>query len=167
MSRKRHQQGNLKVVRGRWIAPWWKGGHRRNKALGKAGKITKSQAQDKLAEILAPIYTQQQGPNRRLEIRRFEEWVFPSETRKTPLATDTCWRRWIAPRLKPVGLEWVNFQVMRRTHASLMRELKVDPKTVADQLGHSVDVDLNVYTTTALGPRKEALNAFESALRVM
>jgi len=56
---------------------------------------------------------------------------------------------------------------MRRTHASLMRELKVDPKTVADQLGHSVDVDLNVYTTTALGPRKEALNAFESALRVM
>jgi len=61
----------------------------------------------------------------------------------------------------------VNFQVMRRTHASLMRELKVDPKTVADQLGHSVDVDLNVYTTTALGPRKEALNAFESALRVM
>ena len=96
-----------------------------------------------------------------------EEWVFPSETRKTPLAKDNCWRRWIAPRLKPVGLEWVNFQVMRRTHASLMRELKVDPKTVADQLGHSVDVDLNVYTTTALGPRKEALNAFESALRVM
>ena len=73
MSRKRHQQGNLKVVRGRWIAPWWKGGHRRNKALGKAGKITKSQAQDKLAEILAPIYTQQQGPNRRLEIRWFCE----------------------------------------------------------------------------------------------
>ena len=57
-----------------------------------------------------------------------------------------------------------NFQAMRRTHASLVRELKVDPKIVADQLGHSVDVDLNVYTKTALGPRKEALNTFESAL---
>ncbi len=61
-----------------------------------------------------------------------------------------CWRRWIAPRLKRVGLEWVNFQVMRRTHSSLMRELKVDPKTVADQLGHSVDVNLNVYWTEPL-----------------
>ena len=69
-----------------------------------------------------------------------EAWVFPSETRKTPLSKDNCWRRWIAPRLKTIGLEWVNFQVMRRTHASLMRELKVDPKAVADQLGHSVDV---------------------------
>ena len=48
-----------------------------------------------------------------------------------------------------------------------MRELKVDPKTVADQLGHSVDVDLNVYTKTALALRKEALETFESALRVM
>jgi integrase len=61
----------------------------------------------------------------------------------------------------------VNFQVMRRSHASLMRELKIDPKIVADQLGHSVDVDLNVYTETALGPREEALNNFESALRLM
>jgi integrase len=363
MSRKRHQQGNLKVVRGCWIAQWWEGGHRRNKLLGKTGKITKSQAQDKLAEILAPINTQQQGPSEdwkfgdfvnqvylpwygrkwkssttacnldrlehhvtcefadrtlksfkagglqdfldwkstaglsfstvdhlrwdlkqifgmavaegylqknpaallftpsetkrpaqrvmtwldvrllfselearglavcmlatiagmrpgeifglkwrhveadhiKIEQRLYrgkidspktnqskrsvalsqglqtaiaewkalsgdpgpEEWVFPSERRRTPLAKDNCWRRWIAPRLKSVGLEWVNFQVMRRTHASLMRELKVDPKTVADQLGHSVDVDLNVYTKTALALRKEALETFESALRVM
>jgi integrase len=61
----------------------------------------------------------------------------------------------------------VNFQVMRRSHTSLMHELRVDPKTVADQLGHSVDVSLNVYTKTALGVRKEAVNTFESALRVM
>lgn len=54
-------------------------------------------------------------------------------------------------RTEMFGLACVNFQVMRRTHASLMRELKVDPKIVADQLGHSVDVDLNVYTKTALG----------------
>jgi integrase len=96
-----------------------------------------------------------------------EAWVFPSEALKTPLSKDNCWRRWIAPRLKAVGLEWVNFQVMRRTFASLMRELKVDPKVVADQLGHSVDVNLNLYSQTALGLRKEAVNSLESALRVM
>ena len=96
-----------------------------------------------------------------------DAWVFPSETLKTPLAKDNCWRRWIAPKLKAVGLEWVNFHVMRRTSASLMRELDVDPKVVADQLGHSLDVSLNVYTQTGLGQRKEALNALESALPVM
>ena len=89
------------------------------------------------------------------------------ETCKIPLAKDNRWRRWIAPRLKAEGLEWVDFQVMRRTHASLMRELQVDPKVVADQLGHSVDVDLNVYAQTGLGQRKEAVTALESALPIM
>ena len=96
-----------------------------------------------------------------------DAWVFPSETLKTPLAKDNCWRRWIAPKLKAAGLEWVNFQVMRRPHISLRHELKVDPKTLADQLGHSLDVNLNVCTKTALGFRKEAANTFESAQRVM
>ena len=68
------------------------------------------------------------------------------------------------PQLEKVGLEWANFQVMRRTHSSLMRELGVDPKVVADQLGHTLDVNLNVYTETNLGRLKEAVETFESAL---
>ena len=68
------------------------------------------------------------------------------------------------PNLEKVGLEWVNFQVMRRTHSSLMRELGVDPKVVADQLGHTLDVNLNVYTETTTGLRKEAVETLESAL---
>jgi len=35
---------------------------------------------------------------------------------------------------------------MTRTHSTLINELKVDPKLVADQLGHSLDVNQNVYT---------------------
>jgi integrase len=96
-----------------------------------------------------------------------ECWVFPSERLKTPLRKDNCWRRWIGPRLKSIGLGWVNFQVMRRTHASLMRELGVDPKTVADQLGHSVDVDLNVYSQTSIGVRRDAVNTLEKSTFVM
>ena len=44
------------------------------------------------------------------------------------------------------GIGWVDFQVMRRTHSSLMNDLKVDPKIVADQLGHTLDVSKNIDT---------------------
>ena len=93
-----------------------------------------------------------------------DAWVFPSENLKTPLWKDNCWRRYIAPKLEKVGLGCVNFQVKRRTHASLMRQLNVDPKVVADQLGHTLDVNLNVYTQTALHQKKQAVNTLESAL---
>jgi len=92
-----------------------------------------------------------------------ECWVFPSETLSTPLRKDNCWRRWIKPRLRDIGLEWINFQVMRRTSASRMHESGVNPKEVADQLGHSVDVDVNVYTQTSIEARQKAMNALESS----
>jgi hypothetical protein len=37
-----------------------------------------------------------------------------------------------------------------------MHELDVDPKDVADQLGHDVDVDLNVYAQASQQRRKSA-----------
>ncbi len=91
-------------------------------------------------------------------------WVFPSEKLKTPVSKDNCWQRHIGPKLDAVGLGWVNFQVMRRTNSSLMKDNNADPKVVADQLGHSLDVNLNVYTQTALSLRKQAVNALESTL---
>ena len=45
-----------------------------------------------------------------------------------------------------------------------MRELKVDPKLVADQQGHAVDVNLNVYTETPIALKKQAVDGLESAL---
>jgi len=76
-----------------------------------------------------------------------DAWVFPSEKLTTPLAKDNCWRRSFLPKLKPAGLAWANFQVMRRTHSSLLKELDVDPQIRAEQMGHTVDVNENVYTT--------------------
>jgi integrase len=93
-------------------------------------------------------------------------WVFPSERMKTPVSKDNCWRRYIGPKLKAAGLGWVNFQVMRRTHSTLMYHLKVDPKVIADQLGHSVDVNQTVYTKVLLERRVKAVNELESALVV-
>jgi integrase len=93
-----------------------------------------------------------------------EGWLFPSETLDTPLSKDNAFRRYIKPRLETVGLGWVDFQVMRRTHSSLMRELGVDPKTVADLMGHDVKVNLNVYTQTSVEARLQAVETLESAL---
>jgi integrase len=90
-------------------------------------------------------------------------WVFPSE-RMTPMAKENVWRRSIGPKLQEVGLGWVNFQVMRRTHASLMSDLGVEGKLVADQLGHSLDVNQNVYTQSAVSKRQIAVNRLENSL---
>jgi len=72
-------------------------------------------------------------------------------SRKTTFYADTFVRLW------KVGLGWVDFHVMRRTHSSLMRDLGVDPKIVADQQGHTLDVNLNVYAQTSLERRIEAV----------
>jgi len=96
-----------------------------------------------------------------------DAWVFPSETMKTPVSRDNLWRRRISPHLKAAGLGWVDFHVMRRTHATLMNEIHDDPKLVADQLGHTVDVNQNVYTKASVARRKVAVDALEKALPVM
>ena len=71
------------------------------------------------------------------------------------------------PALAKVGLGWANFLVMRRTHSTLMKELGIDPKLVADQLGHTLDVNQNVYTQSPVELRQAALNQLERRLQVM
>jgi integrase len=91
-------------------------------------------------------------------------WVFPSATGKTPLGRDNPWRRILAPQLKAIGLVWATFQILRRTHASLSRQAGIDPKLVADQLGHGLGVSLEVYTVAALDERQQAVEALEVSL---
>jgi len=95
-----------------------------------------------------------------------EGWVFPSE-KLTPLSKDNCWRRKMLPKLAKAGLGWANFLVMRRTHATLMKAIKADPKLVADQLGHSLDVSQNVYTQSPVESRLDMVNRLEESLLVM
>ena len=91
-------------------------------------------------------------------------WVFPSETVGRPGNKDSVWRHGIAPVLQPFGLDWMNFQVMRRTWTTLAAGAGVDPKVRADQLGHGVDVDLNEYTQVDLGRKLAAVEAVERLL---
>jgi integrase len=97
--------------------------------------------------------------------RSDDAWMFPSETLRTPLAKDNIWRRSIGPKLKGVGLDWVDFHVFRRTSSSLMSDLGVEGKVVSDQLGHTLDVNQNVYTQTSLKRRRLAVDTLETALK--
>jgi hypothetical protein len=48
-----------------------------------------------------------------------------------------------------------------------MRQLKADPHMVAAQLGHSVDVSLNVYSQSPVETRVALVNQLEQSLLVM
>ena len=89
--------------------------------------------------------------------------VFAGETGK-PVWRDTLLYDHIRPKLKPLGLGWVNFQVMRATHASIGHRLKLVPKVTADQRGHGVGVAIEEYTKTSLADRAVAAKKLEAAV---
>lgn len=89
--------------------------------------------------------------------------VFPSE-RGTYLSRDNFLRRNIQSKLEEIGLGWVNFQVLRRTQASLGHKEGVDPKVAADQRGHAIGVAIDTYTESDLESRREAVTKLERAL---
>jgi integrase len=93
-----------------------------------------------------------------------DAWVFASENPDKPLWRDNVWYRHMKPRLKTVGLEWANFQVLRRTHASLGHDAKIDPKVAADQRGHGIGVALDVYTQSSIEARRGAAEMLERSV---
>jgi integrase len=93
-----------------------------------------------------------------------EDWIFPSENPKTPLWPTNVWHDKIRPTLQTLGLSWVNYQVLRRSAASLMNQLGIEGKTVSDQLGHHLDVSQNIYTQAGIQQQTEAVNRLDDAL---
>jgi integrase len=51
---------------------------------------------------------------RQVSVDAANGWVFPSERLITPFSKDNCWRRHFEPRLRSVGLEWVNWLCVGR-----------------------------------------------------
>lgn len=82
----------------------------------------------------------------------------PVRNGKTPLRQGNIWRRHIGPRLRTAGLGWITFQVLRRSCSSMLSDLGVEGKVVADQLGHTLDVNQNVYRALhSIGRRKQLI----------
>ncbi len=93
-----------------------------------------------------------------------DAWVFESENPETPLWKENLWARQIRPKLDTVGLGWANFQVLRRTHASLGHGAGIDPKVAADQRGHGIGVSLDVYTKAEFSTRAGAAKVLEDSI---
>jgi integrase len=91
-----------------------------------------------------------------------EAFVFAGETGQ-PLWRSSLLDDHIKAKLEPIGLGWVDFQVMRRTHASLGHEAKVDPKVAADQRGHGIGVALD-YTKSSIKDRATAAKRLERSV---
>ena len=91
-----------------------------------------------------------------------EGWIFPSERMVTPLRPDSVLRRCIHPRLEPLGLDWINFAVLRRSHSTLHEDRGTNPKIIADQQGHGLGVHLDKYVVFSVARKQEAVAALWS-----
>jgi len=86
--------------------------------------------------------------------------------RETPVGQNNVWNRHIGAKLRAAGVGWMNFQILRRSCSSLMHDNGVEGKAVADQLGHGLDVNQNVYTRVSFDRQVEAVNKLDSLFRV-
>jgi integrase len=94
-----------------------------------------------------------------------EGWLFPSENLATPIRRDNVWRRSIEPKLRKHGLQWANFQVMRRTFATLSKQAGVDAHTRSAQMGNTVDVNENEYAVSKFEDRLAAVRRLEAVIQ--
>jgi integrase len=92
-----------------------------------------------------------------------EAWLFPSE-KGTPLERDNVWRRYMLPKLEPIGLKWATFQVMRRTWATWSKKVGVDAYTSSAQMGNTVDVNENEYAVASFDQKLAAVRLLETAI---
>jgi integrase len=92
-----------------------------------------------------------------------DAWVFPSERLITPLDKANWWRRDMEPKLKPLGLQWATFQVMRRTHASLFQAGRHRSESCGRSARPRVRSESGcLYTKSDLEQRSEAVKKLES-----
>jgi len=67
--------------------------------------------------------------------------------------------------VKQLGFNGVRLHDLRHTHASLMLQQGVNPKTVAERLGHSsVTITLDTYSHLLPGIQEEAVSKFDAAM---
>ena len=93
--------------------------------------------------------------------------MFPSERLVTPLLPDNVLRRCIHPRLAPLGLDWINFAVLRRSHSTLHEERGTNPKIIADQQGHGLGVHLSKYVDSSVARKRDAVSALWSDFKAL
>ena len=85
--RKRHQTGGVRRQRGRWMGLWWVDGKRKSVTLGLVKDMTKGQAREAVAKIVAEENARRQA-DRAWKFGEFVEQIyFPYYSRKWKTST--------------------------------------------------------------------------------
>ena len=58
--RTRHAAGGVRKQRGRWVGLWYENGIKKSQTLGLAKEMTKSDAREAVAKIVADVRTKQE-----------------------------------------------------------------------------------------------------------
>jgi hypothetical protein len=66
-----------------------------------------------------------------------------------------------------LGLDWINFAGLRRSHSTLHQERGTDPKIIADQQGHGLGVHLSDYVDSSVTRKREAVAALWSDFKAL
>jgi integrase len=75
-----------------------------------------------------------------------EDLVFQSVLKGKPMRDNNILVRHIKPAARSIGLDWVNWQVLRRSHATWLKMVGADVKDAQAQMRHSrVSTTLDVY----------------------
>jgi integrase len=90
----------------------------------------------------------------RLPVNDSTACVFPSSKLVKPIWPESLLGKYVRPRLRPAGLGWINFEVLRRSHSTLHKRRKSDPKIIADQQGHGMRTHFEEYVQSEVAERK-------------
>ncbi len=75
-----------------------------------------------------------------------DDLVFASVTKGAPMRDNTILTRFIKPAARKLGMDWVNWQVLRRSHATWLKLAGADVKDAQAQMRHSrASTTLDIY----------------------
>lgn len=75
-----------------------------------------------------------------------DDLVFASVTKGAPMRDNTILSRFIKPAARKLGMDWVNWQVFRRSHATWLKMAGADVKDAQAQMRHSrATTTLEIY----------------------
>ena len=81
------------------------------------------------------------------------------------LHVSTTTNRWLKWRQKHPEIKKISFHALRHTYCSLMLTYGIDPRTLADLMGHSTPIiSLNTYSHSYMETKQTYVNSLNDAL---
>jgi integrase len=114
----------------------------------------KTPKSDRIVGVPDEIMERLQAWISRLPVNDSAACVFPSSKLIKPIWPESLLNKYVRPRLRPAGLGWINFEVLRRSHSTPHKRRKSDPKIIADQQGHGMRTHLEEYIQSEVAERK-------------